>query len=703
MAIVEFQFRKQAFLDYFKAEINRQRLPFPTLDVPFLPKLKGHLLEQIECLNCTAEATAGDGQITINAELAIHYHTSFATIQAAGSLKRAVTEQQLIAVPVVISVKLIAQPGQAPEPQLQWLAASGLLPPGIVPLGLPAGLNVQSAAVEASEDVIAIRLGTQPDDPVNAPITSRLGNSDWSQLISGQLIANQITANLSTTLASSLSDKLEMSKSPSGDWLPNGIPIIGWNAPGVLASAEVTAVDQCLFDIDISVSLSLIAQFEVSGHTLLTTLTLNWDADSTLCDVVGTLLLTPIGGIAIHVIAEDKASDAILGKAGTPERFHKIGDTDHSITYQSSSFISGPSSSFMLTHSEVNGEGLLITGVVQNRPLPRGLQGSVSVPASELDRDCGKKRVTVKFLPAQVFLNDIGMDGPPKVFPGGILFNPAGAWVAVPGASNDWLDLMLTFADPPSGRLPVGTATSVILDTDCGVRWVDLGVIPPDHEQPTEGVIAEMISQCMSISDPWGDGVMNLDWLVDWPRLLHEFDPVRQWTIGIRDLPEDVRLEFVAVGPDGEKRVIGATGGRQNIAAQITTSTNETLQIRMAKGLSAPAPVVFQRWIVPFASLPLENAPSAISASDGMVGIRGPNRDTQIVQIAASGVLSTQRLNGEQQLDPSLSRLVKKLAREEKRNREPWAATAAQLDRQTVAVAHGQELLIGTVGPMTKM
>jgi hypothetical protein len=95
MAIVEFQFSKQAFLDYFKAEINRRRLPFPTLDVPLLPQLKGHLLEQIECLNSTAEAAAGDGQITVQVELAIHYHTSFATIRAAGSLKRAVTEQQL--------------------------------------------------------------------------------------------------------------------------------------------------------------------------------------------------------------------------------------------------------------------------------------------------------------------------------------------------------------------------------------------------------------------------------------------------------------------------------------------------------------------------------------------------------------------------------------------------------------------------------
>lgn len=702
MAVVEFQFRKQAFLDYFKAEINRRRLPFPTFDVPLLPQLKGRLLEQIECLSCTVEATAGDGQITVQVELAIHYHTSFATIQAAGNLKRAVTEKQHITIPVIISVKLVPQPGQVPKPQLQWMATLGVFSPGIVPLDLPQGLDVQSAAVEASEDVISIRLGTKPDDPVNAPITSRLGNSDWSQLISGQLIADQITAGLSTTLASAISGDLEMSKSPSGSWLPDGITILGWNAPSVLASAEVTAVDQCIFDIDISVSLSLIAQFTVSGSTLVTTLTLNWDADSTLCDVVGTLLLTPIGGIAIHVIAEDEASNAILGQAGTPERFHKIGDTDHSITYQSSSFLSGPSSSFLLTHSEISGEGILITGVVQNRPLPLGLQGSVSAPTSGLHLDCNKRSVTVEFRPARVFLNDIGMDGPPKLFPDGILFNPAGAWVAVPSVSNDWLDLALTFADPPGGRLPVGTATSVILDTDCGVRWVDLGVVPPNHEEPTGGDILQMISQCMVISDPWGRGVMNLDWLVDPPDLLYEFDPLRQWTIGIQELPRGARLEFVAVGPDGRERIIGVAADRENIAVQITTDANETVRIRTVDSLSAPAPVVIQRWITPFASLSLESGPSAVSASDGMVGVRGHQGDTQIVQIAAGGVLSTQRLNVDRHLEPSMYRLLHKLARDEKRDREPWAA-AAQLDRQTVAVAHGSELLIGTLGPMTRM
>jgi hypothetical protein len=43
-----------------------------------------------------------------------------------------------------------------------------------------------------------------------------------------------------------------------------------------------------------------------------------------------------------------------------------------------------------------------------------------------------------------------------------------------------------------------------------------------------------------------------------------------------------------------------------------------------------------------------------------------------------------------------------KLSREEKRERAPWAS-AAQIDRETVAVVHEEQLLIGRLGKITKM
>ena len=228
-----------------------------------------------------------------------------------------------------------------------------------------------------------------------------------------------------------------------------------------------------------------------------------------------------------------------------------------------------------------------------DRPLLLGLQGSVSAPTSGLHIDCNKKSVTVESRPAQVFLNNIGMDGPPKVFPNGILFSPPGAWVAVPGTSNDWLDLALTFANPP-GRVPVGTATSVILDTDCGVRWVDLGVIPPDHKPPTAGDILEMISQCMAISDSWGLGVMNLGWLVDPPGICCT-NSIR-CANGRLESGSCQKMFTSSSWPWG----LMARSGSSGRLAAVKTLLCRSRPMRMrrcsctAEGLSAPAPVVFQ-------------------------------------------------------------------------------------------------------------
>lgn len=699
MPIVEFQFRKQAFLDFFKTELNRRPLPFPTLDYFLLPELKGHLLEQVECLACTVEPSAGDGHITVEVQLAIHYHTSLVTIQQAGSLQRAVTQQRIISLPVVISVELVPRPNGVAEPQLRWGDAYNFFPASVVPLRLPQGINFQAAAIEASEDVVAVRLGTDIADRVRAPIVVQLDGNDWSQLVAGQLISEQVTARLADAFSAPLPAPLEVSEHPSGAWIPIRIPLSPWNPPFVLAHAEVTAVDVCVFNIDVSCSLTMVAEFEVSGKSQITTITLSWDLDTTLCDIALTLGWTPFMGIAFHVVAEDKLSEAMVGGLTVPAPFHKINETDHSVSYRSSSLINGPSANFLPTHAEFNAEGFLVSGSIQNNRLPLGLQGFVSTPTSTLSVDCSTRSVSVDFVPAQLFLHDIGMVRP-KLFSPGILFKPADAWVALP--RDNFEELELTFLDPPGGRLPAGTATSVFVHTDCGVRWVDLGVIPPDHAPPTTDDYVQMISQCMAIQDPWGDGVMNLDWLIDPPDLLREFDPIRQWTFGVRELSEGTHLEFVAVALDGTERVIGAINRRQNIAAQITTTADETLQVRMVPRGAAAAPMVFQRWIIPVASITLSESPIAVSASGGMVGLRTSDGETDIIQIDSAGVAKMERLNPQLLSNASVQHVLTHLTREERRNRKPWASVAS-LNRETVAVVHGTELVIGTAGPMRKM
>src|SRR4051812_14626520 len=108
MAVVELQFRKQAFLDFFTAELNRQRLPFPTVEsgliLAFNPQLKGRPLQRIECVGCTMDPTSGDGQATIQAQVVLHYNNGLPEVKAAGSLKAPVTQQWHSTVPVTLSV-----------------------------------------------------------------------------------------------------------------------------------------------------------------------------------------------------------------------------------------------------------------------------------------------------------------------------------------------------------------------------------------------------------------------------------------------------------------------------------------------------------------------------------------------------------------------------------------------------------------------
>jgi hypothetical protein len=69
------------------------------------------------------------------------------------------------------------------------------------------------------------------------------------------------------------------------------------------------------------------------------------------------------------------------------------------------------------------------------------------------------------------------------------------------------------FMDPPTGRLPSGTRTSVYLHTDCGYRWVDLGVIPVRPEQPSLRETLALTSVCAAKSNSWNGGVKGYKWL----------------------------------------------------------------------------------------------------------------------------------------------------------------------------------------------
>jgi hypothetical protein len=715
MVAIEMQIRKQVFLGALKDEINRQRLPIPTfppLLVVVYPSLGDASLQRIECVECTLDPSDGDGQVTVQARLVFH-HSRLPEVKAAGSLQIPVMREHRQTLLVELSVLFVAHsapPGQSQmpsRPTLRWSDSIGLLA-GSAPIDVPgstpgSGAEVVVGAIEANDSVVALRLGTSAADPVKGPIQDRLMRDDWSFAVPGQIFADALAASLHEVLHKKLPEGIVLSQDASGEWYPPvGIPGSG-SFPGAIASATLHVQHKCIFGIVIPVDLFLSMTLQASGHSLVQTVTLSWKSRSTLCDLVGGALFFPILPLIIDELVSSAISHKILGGAlGSPQGFKEVSRDDSSITYQQKTFLESPIPRGVMTQSQVNQDGLWIGGTMERLTPPLGLQGEVTEPRSGLTVDCHHRSVSVNSFPPEVTLRDIRISGgAPRLFTGRVWFEPPNAWEVVTGPSNTWLDLSLTFADPPQGRLPAGTATSVYLHTDCGLRWVDLGVIPADHPAATMADTGRMISQCMAISDPWGSGVLNLEWLVDPPFIERGLGVVRQWSLGFRDLPESARLEFIALGVEGAERSLGVVEDHQFAAVELVTDADETLQIRSGEAFSAPAPLIIQRWLIPSMAVPVGGGLEMISSSGGMIGLRDRDGQIRLIDAGPDGRSRVRLADSRMSIDPAFRRLKDAIEVEVRRGLGIWAV-ATQISEGMVAVYRGNLLICG-VGPSLRL
>jgi hypothetical protein len=497
-----------------------------------------------------------------------------------------------------------------------------------------------------------------------------------------------------------------------------GTPWFGTPAPVAVGQGDIVAVDACpLFDIDISIELTLQAGFDFPNpDTMRTHAVLTWDADSTWCDVLGTLFLGVPFGIGFHVGAEAGVSDAVLGKSFAPGGgFAEVGRTPRSIIYQR---VAGapptPSREFVRSHSEVTTNGLATGGFVRLKVAPV-LAGEVVPATSRLDIDCHQRAVSMVFNPAQVILRNIAAGNfgqQPRVFLANTIFTPTAAWTIKPDALSVFdprnpSPQTLTFVDPPTGRLPAGTPTSVFLFTSYGVRWVDLGKIPEVPAEPPTWAERLMNELCGSISNPWGHGMTRIDWRdhsLDDPDYQHRFgiDAVRLWTVGLRELPESARIEFVALAPDGRERLLGVVEGQRSAVLQLVTDANETLGIRPAQPFSAPAPTILRSWMFPFVAQPLDLEPVTIASAAGLLGLRGRDGTTRIIDPRELGEVGLDKEREAPRAEARDGRVADALDREEARGHQAWA-TGTRLDKSTIAITHRGRVLIGTVGDLRRV
>lgn len=683
MPVVEIQIRIDRFCELVRAEINSQVLPVPKVDAP--APIKGKWLEKIECASCSLIDESYSGLVTLGGMLVFKYHDSLDDVRDAGSLQPAIPKEH--PVPFRLELQFVYDPSLPAPPILRYdlKVYFQSVRKGDFPIRLPGGLRASDAAIVATPEMVSIRIATA-GEPVLDPPVDRLVGSEWIQLIPGALIAEPVRAALERALDEAASDPdLRRSGPARAVWLP----IYGYTIWG---GGDIVAVEACdPFDVDISIELGLRVAIEFpDADTMKTSALLTWDADSTWCDVLATLVFGVPFGIAFHVAAEEGVSEAILGKPFNPGAgLRKVASDDQSITFEGAGTPPDtPSPEFVRDLAQVTAEGIVIGGRIRPKVAPL-LAGSVKLPMAGVDIDCNLRAVGMKFDPAQVVLrNKAGgyVGQPPRVFLAETSFVPAGAWVVATDVVN-MLDphskapqTVLTFLDPPGGRLPAGTQTSVFLFTDYGVRWVDLGPIPAVPLQAPDWAEGLMHDYCNSITIPWTDGRLDLVWvdpLFD-PDFEHHFemDPIRLWSVGLRELPQTGPIEVMAIGPDGGERRLGVIEGRRSIALEVATGADETLALRAPGSFSVPAPRLSQSWIFPFASVEPDSPMGA--STDLLSSIK---RRDDLIKVADPPY----RYEGSGESDCLAP------------GRENWAM-ATRIDRNTVAVPYRGRLVVGTLG-----
>ena len=705
MAVVELQFREQAFSELIIREVNSRRLQAPTLDGgPVGPD--NPLLDSVTAIAC--ELVQDDaGALTARVDLTVRSYENLAVAKAAGSLQQPPTLERPQRIPISIKIGIEQPPPNSSEPAKAKLSYSSLFlkKGGSIDLGALAEVGAKAGFIKLqgstpdAPGIVAIRIATDSADTLDGPVVDRIPPvADWTLVSPGSLIADQFVAGL----AAAVDDVVKPDPTVYGHGaLASGgygiPPFLG--VPAVTASAVIVAIDACpVFNVDIDVELHLVATFTTNGPNLDVTLRLTWDAHSAWCQFADFFVLTPFAPFVIAHVATQQANEAILGKAKAFSGFKEIARDDHSVTFLQHRFLDVPSL-LVVQASHFDEIGLVVSGGLAPLQSGQALHGW-SVPAtSSLDVDCGARRVSIAFNGAQVGLVDFTRTGgAPVLFAQETSFDPPGAWVAVPVRSNDALELLVEFADPPTGRLPAGTATSAYVMTDCGLRWVDLGVIPVDHASPTLGDVTEMISHCMAKSAGWKERVLSVRWLPRPVGDLRDRPAIRQWMLGWESLPRSVRLEFVAVNRDGAERSLGAVEGRSSVTMQVTTDGDESLEIR-ANQDELPLPSVSaQRWIAPLAMLRSDASPVAVATSGGRLVMRDAAGAAMLLDVGDDGGLHASALEASSLPTGTVTALSTALDRAQ-RQREAWNSVSS-VDRATVAVVHKGALLVGRAGEL---
>ena len=479
----------------------------------------------------------------------------------------------------------------------------------------------------------------------------------------------------------------------SGQWL-NFLPMTG--VPGLIplpwsafTTLNIVAEDaEPIFGTNVPIS--ILARTEITPDVVINQLvlrtTISWAAHDFISQT----------GIPV---VEDKVSESILKKLKAPPGQTEIERGDRFIVYRSTRDILQLVNPLFTTnvHQAAVGEGgLQATGSVFVAPAP---VGAFTLEAMRWvgGIDCSVRAYVTKFHPSivHVFCPDRAMEIQIRSTP---VVDPAGFWIPTFGFTGVGTGILVREIEfrSPFPAHPAGLASSAFLDTNLGVRWVDLGTVPAEPNQNKDPIAleAEAISQCMAISDRWGMGVMNLAWLVDPAEAVFGVENVREWTIAAEEVLNVDQLELVAVGRRGERRLASAPVEGGVLFAQVITAADETLQVRGAVSLAAASPRLFQRWITPVARVPMEAGLVPLAVLDGVLWVGDEGRVSQVrlpEQGAANGVSAPAVHHVAAANVPA--GVARGLARRATVHRTAGGG-------RTVAVRDGDAIVVGLAGPL---
>ncbi len=697
MAVLEVQFKQDVFFKIIAAQVLRINPPGELLSK--LPP--GALIERIEVGQVAFagpnEIVLDDTEIGLRVPLTVKV-TTLANARNAGSLQPPATIDALCTVWLRLQgvVPYEAPPGALHPAGLRWFIQRVDVDGARVPIfpvarDLPfdPGVPVDDVRLAAVDGMISIRFVT-PSGGGSAPLTNRLGGDDWGQFIDGPLFAEtlaQEVAQAAYDAAAGSSDPvIEVTSPPTGHW--EGMP------PTAHTSVELTALDALPADVDVPIALyaSSFVQIDPVLHQIVLLTRISWFAHD---------FVTTYSGAMITAV-EDKVSATVLKKLKPRPGQKEVERGDNHIVYKSiRPFIEPITNLFKgsVQHFTANENGATATGRVDVYPPPIAFF-TLEDQHWEGGVNCTKRAWAVDFKPAIVHI--LGPDRyyslefrqTPTADPSGVLI-PHVSWSGQLFAGNQIAHVSydpMILRDPP-----VGAKVSGFIVTNLGVRWVDLGRVPSSPPAPADpvGIQAFVISTCMAISDPWGVGIMNLEWIPDPPELDLGLAKLREWTLVGADIQDARQIELVATGPRGERPLTTLMVNRGSVFAQVITEADETLQLRTDGSLSSAPPQILQRWIVPMARVPVGAQVQELDFSGGHLFALGRDEVRAInvapPKISAGGVFVR---------DGDVAIPARLLQRATTRGNPAAAVPRTAARGRAVAVLHKGSAVMGFAGPL---